>query len=151
MSDYAKAYFNIEDESNPEPSQSSSDEEKEITQENAEELTEGKSEGKEGITTSMIAVGDFIVIEERKNDALWAYYHGDDFLWSSAQRFSKDDLLRMYENGYFMEELKKLRGMKHDAIRACKDFPFEILMRMRNELDLIDDEIARLFINGARM
>ena len=44
LTDQAKAYFNIANESNPEPSQSSSDEEKEITQENTEELTDAKPE-----------------------------------------------------------------------------------------------------------
>ena len=133
-------------------SESLPDENKEIIKESTAKPTEEKSEGKEGITTSLIAVGDFLVIEERKNGESWAYYHGNDFLWSSAERFSQDDLLRMYENGYFMEELTKQRIRKYDAIEKCKenDFPDDVLVRMRNELNAIDDEIARLFLKEVK-
>ena len=149
--DVAIDCINEIDELSQKASQSSSDEEKEITQENAEELTEAKPEHQRDVSLYSLGYGDktFILVKEREENGLWAYYSVDsnELLWSSAERFSQDDLTRMYENGYFMSELVAKRKNKALALELFEKngAPSDLIVEFRNSLSEIDDEIARLY------
>ena len=153
LSDVARAYFLHEsEEGSQELSGGSHDDEKEIIKENAQKSTESNSEAQECITSSMIHLGKYLEIEERKEGEFWSYYSEGDLIWSSAEKFSPDDLSRMYEGGYFMNELKNLRAkLVIEERRLWDNSLFENARILRNRIDLIDDEIARLFINRAEM
>ncbi len=161
LSDVARAFFLPEpsdDESNDsrgsrKASQSSSEDEKEIINENAEELTESNPEPQRDVSLYSLGNGDktFILVKEREENGLWAYYSVDsnELLWSSAERFSQGDLTGMYENGYFMSELVAKRKNKAEALELLEKNGAPSCLRqfveLRNSISEIDEEIARLY------
>lgn len=133
-------------------SQSSSDEEKEITQENAEELTESNPEPLGDIKLSdFFSITEMLLMENSEPE--WAYYHNNDLIWASSKRFSKDELLRMYANGYFMPYLTdKRKNLSRIQLKEYKTMGnTERCQNLWKQIEALDEEIARLFMNGARM
>lgn len=148
----ALAYFNIDQGNDSEPSQSSSEDEKEITQENAEELTESNPEPLGDIQLSdFFSITEMLLMENSEPE--WAYYHNNDLIWASSKRFSKDELLRMYANGYFMPYLTDMRkNLSRIQLKEYKTMGnTERCQNLWKQIEALDEEIARLFMNGARM
>ena len=83
----------------------------------------------------------------------WAYYHNNDLIWASSKRFSKDELLRMYANGYFMPYLTdKRKNLSRIQLKEYKTMGnTERCQNLWKQIEALDEEIARLFMNGARM
>lgn len=148
----ALAYFNIDQGNDSEPSQSSSDEEKEIAQENPQELTESNPEPLGDIKLSdFFSITEMLLMENSEPE--WAYYHNNDLIWASSKRFSKDELLRMYANGYFMPYLTdKRKNLSRIQLKEYKTMGnTERCQNLWKQIEALDEEIARLFMNGARM
>lgn len=150
--DVAIDCINEIDELSQRASQSSSEEEKEISQENAEELTESNSEPLGDIKLSdFFSITEMLLMENSEPE--WAYYHNNDLIWASSKRFSKDELLRMYANGYFMPYLTDMRkNLSRIQLKEYKTMGnTERCQNLWKQIEALDEEIARLFINGARM
>ena len=150
--DVAIDCINEIDELSQKASQSSSDEEKEIAQENPQELTESNPEPLGDIKLSdFFSITEMLLMENSEPE--WAYYHNNDLIWASSKRFSKDELLRMYANGYFMPYLTdKRKNLSRIQLKEYKTMGnTERCQNLWKQIEALDEEIARLFMNGARM
>lgn len=128
------------------------DAEKEIAQENPQELTESNPEPLGDIKLSdFFSITEMLLMENSEPE--WAYYHNNDLIWASSKRFSKDELLRMYANGYFMPYLTDMRkNLSRIQLKEYKTMGnTERCQNLWKQIEALDEEIARLFMNGARM